>query len=196
MPVPRQDSSGASQGAAATLRQLFTLVNELAIGYTALDAMAMRLFEPPLRELAPRHLRVHTEAAQAITQLLPRVVAGELSQEGLTCMCPCPMCSIGVCGCVAGATTHVTDAWRETAPVPAAMPGYPLQSPRPGSQLAALGIPGGARVLAVDGAAVASHPHDVQAAIRKHQTGEEIRLRIQSGAEEPRDIIVTRADTG
>jgi hypothetical protein len=195
--IPPVDGVGTNSAppTSAVLRQVFVLVNALAIGYTALDAMAMRLFEPPLRELAPRHLRTHAGTAQAITEMLPRVVATELARAGLTCMCPCPMCTIGVCGCVSGATVHVTTAWRETAPLPDPASGYPLQPPRPGSQLAALGIPGGARVLSVDGEAVAAtHPYDVQAAIRRHGAGEDIRLRILIDDAEPRDVVVSRAD--
>jgi S1-C subfamily serine protease len=104
------------------------------------------------------------------------------------------MCSIGVCGCIAGATAHVTAAWHETVPQPETEAGFPVQPPRPGSQLAALGIPGGARVLTVDGEEVAAtHPYDVQAAIRKHQAAEPIRLRIQTG-KDVQEVAVTRAD--
>ena len=181
------------QGTAA-LQEVFTRVNALAIGYTALDAMAMRLFEPPLRVLAPRHLRVHTAAAQAITALLPRVVAAELAAEGLTCMCPCPMCSIGICGCVAGATTHVADAWRETAPESGPAPGYYLHRPRPGSQLEALGIPDGARLLTVADKPVTASPYDVQGKIRQHPAPAPIRLRIRTDDDREQEVTVTRVD--
>jgi hypothetical protein len=73
-PLEVVDGVLASSSSAA-LRRMFVQVNALAICYTELDALAMRLFEPPLRELAPRHLRVYAGAAQAITPLLPRVVA-------------------------------------------------------------------------------------------------------------------------
>jgi hypothetical protein len=34
-----------------------------------------RLYDPPLREIAPRHLRAYAQAAQEINQLIAGVVA-------------------------------------------------------------------------------------------------------------------------
>jgi hypothetical protein len=40
--------------------------------------MALDLYDLPLRTLAPQHLRTYAEAALAISQLIPHVVASEL----------------------------------------------------------------------------------------------------------------------
>ncbi len=189
-----EGQSALPDSASLVLQDLFVQLNSLAIGYTALHTMAMRLFEPPLRELAPDHLRRHAAAVQEIAVVLPQVVATELAGAGLTCACPCPMCSIGICGCVAGATATVTDAWRETAPQPAPQPGFFLQAPRAGSQLAGFAIPGGAHLASVNGERMTEHhPYEVFTAISACKPGEDIRLQVLVG-DESREIVVRRAD--
>ena len=180
------DAAGPGPVSAA-LRAAYTAFNHAAGGYAVLCELAFRLYDPPLRELAPRHLRAYAEAAQALNQLLPTVVAWELQQGGLECACVCPMCSLGACGCVAVGTEAVNAAWRETAPAGEAAPGFPVQPPRDGSPLARAGVRGGERILAVDGREVRSF-RDVQAAIREHQLGEEVRLLVQRGAAAPREV--------
>lgn len=189
--VPGEDDSGTGAVSGA-LRQLAGLFHDAAVGYEMLHAMAMRRFVPPLRELAPRHLRGYAEAVHAIHRLLPAVVAWEMAQHGLYCTCVCPMCSAGACGCVALTTEAVEAAWRETAPAADTAPGFPLQAPRPGSQLAVAGLQGGDRLLTVGGVPVGSF-REVQAELRAHQSGESIRLRVQRGGGLD-DIVVMRAD--
>lgn len=173
----------------AALRADYAAFNYAAIGYASLFEAALRLYDPALRELAPRHLRAYAEAAQTVNQLIASATAHELVQEGLECECICPMCSIGACGCVALGTATINTAWAEAAPVPAAGDGFPLQRPRPDSQLATAGVQAGDRLLAIDDEHVAKIP-DIQAAIRKHALGEEMRLLIQRGSEEPRELRV------
>ena len=181
---PRGDaaSTGEARTAADALRAAYVVLNDAAIGYAVLFEMALRLYEPPLRELAPKHLREYAEAAQTINQIIARVVAAELAAAGLECSCICPMCSLGACGCVALGTAGVNAAWRETAPNGEAGDGFPLQPPRAGSGLALAGVEGGDRLLEVDGEPVRSIP-EIQAAIRKHPIGDDVRLLVQQGSE-------------
>lgn len=178
------------QGITDVLRADYAAFNYAAISYGALYEIALRLYEPQLRQLAPEHLRAYAEAAQRIKQLIVGTVAGELADVGLECRCICPMCSLGACGCVSLGATTVNAAWRETAAATEAAPGFPLQAPRPDSQLALAGVQEGDRLLEVDGQPVEAFG-EVQAAIRKHQMGENVRLLVQRRSDEPWEIHVT-----
>jgi hypothetical protein len=169
------------------LRDDYTAVNYAAISYAALCELAFRLYDPPLREIAPRHLRAYARAAQEINQLIAGVVAWKLQQQGLECRCICPMCGMGACGCVAIGTRAVNAAWRETTPNGEAPRGFLLLPPRAGSPLALAGVQGGEHLLEVDGEPVQSVV-DIQTAIRKHPIGEEIRVLVQRGSEAPRVV--------
>jgi hypothetical protein len=83
------------------LRDLCLAFHHCALGYAMLYEVALRLYEPRLREIAPRHLKAHADAALFTAPSLPGVVAWQLAQDRLLCACICPMCSIGACGCVA-----------------------------------------------------------------------------------------------
>lgn len=177
-------SSAATVSAA--LRQINVAFNHGAIGYAILYEMALRLYEPPLREIAPKHLKAYADAALTLNRLVPVVVAWELARDGLHCSCICPLCGLGACACVAlGTQTHVT-ASRE---VESSLPGFVLQPPKPNSELARTGVQGGERLLAVDGQEARALP-DMQAVIRKHALGEEVRLLVQRGSESPREVTV------
>jgi S1-C subfamily serine protease len=69
------------------------------------------------------------------------------------------------------------------------LPGFGLQSPKPESELARAGVRGGDRLLAVDGQEV-RFVADIQAGIRKHALGEEVRLLVQRDSEPAREIGV------
>ena len=172
------------------LRADYAAFNYAAISYSVLFGIALRLYEPQLRELAPKHLRAYAEAAQTINRLIVGAVAGELADVGLECHCICPMCSIGACGCVSLGTATANAAWRETAAPPEAASGFPLQAPRSDSQLALAGVQGGDRLLEVDGEPVQA-VGDIQAAIRKHAIGENVRLLVQRGSGEPWEVHAT-----
>ena len=160
-----------------------------ATTYAVLFEVALRLFEPPLRELAPNHLRDYTRAAHEIDGLVADVAAAELADAGLDCHCVCPMCGIGACGCVALGTAAATQAWPDTAPAPTEETGFPLQRPRAGSQLALAGVERGDRLLEIDGERVRTIP-EIQTALRKHAIGEQVRLLVQSGSAAPRELAV------
>src|ERR687897_1278627 len=169
------------------LRANYTAFNYAAISYAALCEMGLRLYDPPLREMAWRHLQAYAEAAQQINQLIAKVVAWELQQQGLECRCICPMCSMGACGCVAAGTYYLNEAWRETAPAEETTRGFLLLPPRAGSPLALAGVRGGDRLLEVSDRPVEAIA-DIQGAIRKHALGEEVRVVVQHGSEAPREI--------
>lgn len=160
-----------------------------AMSYAVLFELALRLYDPALRELAPKHLRGYTEAAQTINQLIISTVAGELAAVGLECSCVCPMCSMGACGCVSLGSATLSAAWRETAPAGEAAPGFLLPPPRSGSPLVLAGIRGGDRLLEVDGQRVDSIG-EIQAAIRKHAIGDDVHLLLQRGSVAAREIQV------
>jgi hypothetical protein len=163
-------------------------------GYIVLSELALRLYEPALRELAPEQLHRHAGSARRLGMLLVDVAATELAGNGLHCHCVCPMCSIGACGCVtvgrqiAAAALPDPDPEEEQEGNPGA-PGVRLPEPRPGSQLAAAQVRAGERLVAVDGEAV-SGILDVQQAIRRHAIGESLTLQVQrvSGALESLEV--------
>lgn len=168
------------------LRQLNGAFNYGAMSYAILYEMALRLYEPPLREIAPKHLKAYADAALTMSRLVPSVVAWELARDGLHCSCICPLCGLGACACVALGTQTLVTAWREAEPSP---PGFVLQPPKPDSELARAGVQGGERLLAVDGQEARALP-EMQATIRKHALGEEVRLLVQRGSEPPREVAV------
>jgi hypothetical protein len=176
-------------GVSGALRGLCVAFDHAALSYAMLYEMALRLHESALREIAPEHLEVHVDAASTLYRLLPAAVAWELAQDGLQCSCICPMCGLGVCGCVAFGTQTLVEVWREAMASESALPGFGLQPPKPESELARAGVRGADRLLAVDGQEVRSVA-DIQAAIRKHALGEEVRLLVQRGAGPAREIGV------
>jgi membrane-associated protease RseP (regulator of RpoE activity) len=176
-------------GVSGALRGICVAFNHSAISYAMLYEMALRLYEPALREIAPEHMEACVDAASTLYRLLPAAVAWELAQDGFHCSCICPMCGLGVCGCVAHGTQTLVEAWREAMAAESALPGFGLQPPKPESELARAGVRGGDRLLAVDGQEVRSVA-DIQAAIRKHALGEELRLLVQRGSKPAREIGV------
>lgn len=177
------------QSVTDTLRADFAAFNYAAISYAVLFEMALRLYDAPLRELAPRHLQQYAEAAQTISQIIVRTTAGQLAEAGLECLCVCPMCSIGACGCVSVGTAAVNSVWRETSSIRESAPGFLLQPPRSNSSLALAGVQGGDCLLEVDGQRVQAIG-DIQAAIRKHPIGGDVRLLVKRSLQAPREIQV------
>ena len=171
------------------LRDLCLAFHHCTLSYGMLYELALRLYEPRLREIAPEHLKAHADAALSTARLLPGVVAWQLAQDGLHCACTCPMCGLGACGCVAMGTETLTEAWRDAAPTESEPPGFVLLPPKPESALARAGMQGGELVLAVDGEQVRGRA-EVQAALRKRTLGDEVRFLIQRTSESPRGLIV------
>jgi hypothetical protein len=136
-------ASRESSALSEALRDLCLAFHNCALGYAMLFEVALRLYEPRLREIAPKHLKAHADAALFTARLLPGVVAWQLAQDGLHCACICPMCGLGACGCVDYGTQTLTTAWRDTVPTESEPPAFVLQTPRPESQLARAGVQGG-----------------------------------------------------
>ena len=184
-----QSTSREATALSEVLRDLCLAFHHCALSYAMLYEVALRLYEPRLREIAPKHLKAHADAALSTARLLPGVVAWQLAQDGLLCACICPMCSLGACGCVALGTQILTAAWRDAAPTEPGPPGFVLLPPKPESELARAGVQGGELLLAVDGQQVRT-TDEIQAVIRKHALGDEVRFLIQRSSESPRGLVV------
>ncbi len=188
--VPAEPWAELGDGSIArALRATYAALNYGTASYTAAFEVALRLYDPPLRKIAPEHLKNYADGVQRLEHLLAGVVAWELQQDGLECHCICPMCSIGACGCVAFATATLLETRPRPVSVAETTAGFLLQPPRTGSQLAQADVQGGDRLVAIDGAPVNRIP-EIQAAIRKHQLGEEVRLTIVHDMEGSREVIV------
>lgn len=171
------------------LRELSMAFHRCALGYAMLYEVALRLYEPRLREIAPKHMKAHAGAALSTAQMLPGAVAWQLAQDGLPCACICPMCGLGACGCVALGTQTLIAAWRGAASTESEPAGFTLQPPRPESELARAGVQGGDLLLAVDGHQVRT-TDDIQHVLRKHAFGDEVRFQVRRGSESPRELVV------
>lgn len=165
-----------------------------ASGYAVLTELSLRLNDPALRELAPRHLTSHAQAVRLLDDLLPSVVVNELDRLELDCRCICPMCSLGACGCTEAGRGWISEAWQEAHPELDEQPGLTITPPRQGSQLAARGVRGGDRLVAIDGEPLTTSGMDavleIQAAIRKHGIGDELLLALARDAEGDRELRV------
>lgn len=142
----------------------------------ALFTTSRLMCEDAVCDQAETRMKTYAGVAKALNALLPQALGWELREEGLPCQCICPMCGLGACGCI-WASMHTIDvAWGGPGFPGPFEQGIPLRSPpRPGSQLAAAGVRQWDRVLSVDGEGVGS-PVQLQAALRRHALGEEVRL--------------------
>jgi len=128
-------------------------------------------------DMLETHLSDHTGTVAEARRALPPVVARELRGAGLTCVCQCPMCSIGACGCIRATLAESEIAW--TGQELARTSGLILHSPpRPGSQLAEAGLEEGDLVLSVDGDDVGRNAEG-QAALRRHEVGDGVRIEVE-----------------
>ena len=111
---------------------LYSPLSHAAIAYAALFEMSLRLYDPFLREIAPRHLDETARAASAFADGLAQLVSDDLVRKGLDCHCVCPMCSLGACGCVSvGHDAAAGLSYRDDV---VDHERFDLQRPRPGSQ--------------------------------------------------------------
>jgi S1-C subfamily serine protease len=102
------------------------------------------------------------------------------------------MCGLGACGCIWASLHNIDVAWGGAGLAEPDERGIPLRSPpRSGSQLAAAGVQQWDRIVSVDDEPVRS-PGELQAALRRHAIGEEVRLRIDLD-DESREIVVRHA---
>ena len=88
------------------LRDDYTAFNHAAMGYSMLHVSAHALGDMQTMEIADRHLRGYTRAAQEINQLIADVVVWELERDGF----PAKREAIEHC------TDAINRAWKETMP--------------------------------------------------------------------------------
>lgn len=181
-----------SAKASNDVQTAYVAVGDASGAAASLFTTGRLMFEGAACDLAVDRLKAYTQLTKALDALLPQVVGWELREEGLACHCICPMCGLGACGCI-WASLHNIDAARGGAGLTEPDErGIPLRSPpRPGSQLAAAGVKQWDRVVAVDDQAVRA-PAELQAALRRHAIGEEVRVRIDRDGES-REIVVRHA---
>jgi hypothetical protein len=180
----------------AALMSLYSLFEQALTGYSVLMVLARRAADSTVGgvgntdDLVQHHLRDSAAAAQKIVRLLPDIVVTELEQVGDECQCSCPSCSLGICLCAVSTRRMLGMAWTDAGPV-YAPEGVSMVLPRSGSAAARAGLSKGDTVLAVDGKEIESLPM-LQGAVRQHNPGEEIHLRVQRPSGEQVDICVVR----
>jgi len=185
------------QAVSQALHALYTAFNHVIFGYSMLHVVAHRAFDSQepgnTAGLADAHLREYAVAVQEINQLLSDAVLRELAEQGYECQCDCPACGLGLCMCAPHGTTTLNQVWSETRPA-APAGGLWVRQPRSLSTAAQAGLRAGDRVVAVDEQAIASDwdIDTLQGEIRRHPSGEAIRLRVLLQKGELQDITLTR----
>ncbi len=184
------------------LSDLQGLINEAALGYAIMHAMAHRLFDSRedgnTADLAEGHLRSYSHASQVLNRLISDVTIWELGDAGRECQCQCPSCGLGVCLCSPHGTNTVGDVWRETAAVYAETAGRGMRVRPPRSNSAAIraGLHAGDMVFAVDGREVPDESWDsigtIQDAVKKHKSGEIVRFQVRRASGETEEISVEK----
>jgi hypothetical protein len=143
-------------------------------------------------DLAADRMKTYSSLTTALNALLPQVMAWELREEELTCRCVCPMCGLGACGCIWASLHNIDVATGGAGLLAPADRGIPLRSPpRPGSELAAADVQQWDRIVSVDDEPVRTAV-ELQAALRRHAIGEEVRLGIARHGQQ-RDVLVRHA---
>jgi PDZ domain len=174
----------------AALRRAASMVLDAAYTYEAVYLAARLGYDYDTCDLLEAHLADCIAGNAATWRAFPHAVAHELADVGAICTCRCPMCSIGLCGCIRATLAVAERGWTGHEPEPSR--GLLLQSPpRPGSQLADAGLRQGDRVLSVDGDEVGDNA-EVQAALRRREVGEEARLGVERPTGERIEITVRR----
>ncbi len=189
----RSDKAGKSRGQtsqthSAALRGLHGHVNEAALGYAMMHAVAHRFYdskeEGNTADLAEKHLRAYSHASQVLNRLISDVTVWELSNLGQECRCQCPSCGLGICLCSPHGTNTVGDVWREAAAADLKRvgTGMRVRPPRSNSAASRVGLHAGDIVLTVDGRDLLDESWDsirtIQDAVGKHKSGEIIRFRV------------------
>lgn len=189
-PAERLGAGKAPRSAAGALRLAAEAALDAALVCEAAYQTARLSYDGDTCDLLEAHLADLAAIVADVRRVLPHVVARELRRDGVVCVCRCPSCSIGACGCVRATLATAELAWTGQEPGRAASLAL-LTPPRPGSQLAAAGLVEGDRILAVDGAEVGSN-REMQAALRRHEVGEEARLNVKHRGGEITEVIVRR----
>ncbi len=177
-------SGQGGQAVSVALQAAYTASHYAAFGYAMLHTTAHRFFEVPTANLAEEHRASYVEASQAIHRLIPDLAIWEMGKNG-ECVCTCPSCSLGICLCW---HAHVDSLMPVS---PAEEGGVLVRQPKANSAALQADLRQGDIILAADNQQVQAYP-ELQAEIRKHEPGEEIRLRVKRGPGEPLEVTVTR----
>ena len=180
-------NTGEPNAASKALHAITTAFNHAAFGYAMLHTVAHRFNdrtgEGNASDMAEQHQRSYFQASQAVYQLIPDVVIGEMGESG-ECRCTCPSCSLGICLCW---HAHVDSLMPVS---PADEGGIMVRLPKANSAALQAGLRQGDVILAVDGQKVQAY-QELQAEIRKHEPGDEVHLQTLRGPGGPQEIIVT-----
>lgn len=188
--------AGTGKALSRTLHVLATAFNHAAFGYAILHSVAHRFYDSQASgntaDLAEAHMRGYAAAAQEINQMISDAVVSELSLRGQECQCQCPSCALGICLCAPHGTNTVTEVWQDTRPTTPSG-GIRVRLPRGDSVVARVGLREGDCVVAVDDQQIASDldASAMQAAVRRHESGGTVRLRVHRATEDL-DVSVTR----
>jgi hypothetical protein len=159
-----------------TIRQVAEVALHAALECERAYQIARLSGDGAICDLLESHLGDHAATVAEARHVLPPVVARELRAAGLTCVCRCPMCSIGACGCVRATLAASELGW--TGQEPDRTAGLILHSPpRAGSQLAAVGLQEGDVIMSVAGDEVGRNV-EAQTALRRHEVGEDVRIEV------------------
>jgi hypothetical protein len=187
---PMSGVAGVSPSASDVVRQIGQVALAATFACEAAHQTARLSADGDTCDLVEARLGEYAAALFDTRRVLPHVVARELRRAGVTCACQCPACSIGLCGCIRATSAATEVQWGGEEP--ALTHGLVLLGPpRPGSQLAEAGLDEGDRVLAVGSDPVGRNA-DAQAALRRHEVGDEVRLDVQRRDGERIAVIVRR----
>ncbi len=185
----RSLKEATSLSASEALQTLYSRLNEAAFGYAVLHLVAHRFFdssgEGNTADLAEKHMGSYARATQNINGLASDVVIQELGKARQECQCKCPSCGLGVCLCSPHSANTTKDIWRETfaAVTESGSHGIRVRPPRAKSAADHAGLQSGDIIVAVDDQAIQNEGWDSlntqQDTIRKHQSGQIVRLRVQ-----------------
>ena len=190
------EGGGSGYPVSTALRHAFSILNQGIFGYAMLRTIALRFRDSHIAgegntgDIAKQHTANYIGAVHKINQMLPDVVLWEMDREGSSCLCTCPCCGLGVCLCAVNARTTLSDAWAEVGPIADEAEVF-LHPPRSDSAAANAGLHHGDVIVAVDGQELQSYS-TLQSAVRGHQSGEAIELRVRRVSGELEEITVVR----
>jgi hypothetical protein len=166
------------------------------IGYAKMQVLARRFGhafvtnEGKTDKISMRHTANYIKALHSINQLLHDNVVKALDAAGLSCQCPCPSCSLGVCLCAVSSRLGQKKAWTDEPGVSEEV-GVFVHSPPADSAAAKGGLLHGDIIQTADGQKMDSILK-LQEVVKGHASGETIKLQITRGSDELRDIEVAR----
>ena len=141
-------------------------------------------------DIVEQHTGSYIAAIHKINRILHEDAVWELDRVGSACICTCPGCGFGICVCSVSGRKSLSDSWAEVGPI-AGETEVLVHPPRPGSAAANAGIRHGDAVVAVDGKELQSYSA-LQTAVKGHEPGETVELRVRRASGELEKVAVTR----